>query len=449
MPNMKIVIAGAGEVGFHLAKMMCSEARDIYIIDDDAERLNHVLSQIDVYGIVGNGKDVAILKEANIGSCDLFIAATSSEETNLMGCIMSKKLGAKKTIARISSYQEVVEDTRQLYLELGVDQIISPVRLAAEEILRLINQSAFTDDYEFENGKLSVFGISIKGKKPLIDKTISETAYLNANQNFKPLALLRGHNTIIVNSDTILELGDIVYFISKPESIDVITKICGQENHKIKNIMILGGSNIGVLAAQLLQKKYNVTLIEKDKVVAAKIAAHLKKTLIINSDGRDVGALEEENIQEMDAFISVTGDSETNIISSLVAKSHNVKKTIARVENIDYINLSQNIGVDTLINKKVITASNIFKYIRKGEVEAIMSLHGTNAEIIEFNAKENTKIVKKHLKALTFPSSAKVAGVIREDKGFIPFGDFQIIPGDKVIVFCASGSVNKIEKFFN
>jgi trk system potassium uptake protein TrkA len=278
-----------------------------------------------------------------------------------------------------------------------------------EEIVRLVNQSAFTDDYEFEGGKLSVFGISLKIDSPLINKTVTETSYLNQDQDFKPLALLRNRSTIIVNKDTKLELGDIVYFISKPESIETVTKICGQENHKIKNIMILGGSNIGVLAAQILEKNFNLTLIEKDRKIAERVASHLKKTLVINSDGRDVAALEEENIQEMDAFISVTGDSETNIISSLVDKSHGVKKTIARVENIDYINLSQNIGVDTLINKKVITASNIFKYIRKGEVEAIMSLHGTNAEIIEFNAKvkkieeenkRNQKKKEKLLKAL-------------------------------------------------
>ena len=446
---MKIVIAGAGEVGFHLAKMMCSNARDIYIIDDDLERLQYVQSQLDVYGIHGNGKDVEVLKEANIHTCDLFIAATTSEETNLLGCIMGKKLGAKKTIARISSYQEVPEKIRQMYLELGVDQIISPVKLAVEEIVRLVNQSAFTDDYEFEGGKLSVFGISLKIDSPLINKTVTETSYLNQDQDFKLLALLRNRSTIIVNKDTKLELGDIVYFISKPESIETVTKICGQENHKIKNIMILGGSNIGVLAAQILEKNFNLTLIEKDRKIAERVAGHLKKTLVINSDGRDVAALEEENIQEMDAFISVTGDSETNIISSLVAKSHGVKKTIARVENIDYINLSQNIGVDTLINKKVITASNIFKYIRKGEVEAIMSLHGTNAEIIEFNAKANTKITSKNLKALKFPDSSKIAGVIRGDKGIIPFGDFQVIPGDKVIVFCNSVVINRVEKFFN
>lgn len=446
---MRIVIAGAGEVGFHLAKMMSTESRDIFIIDDDAQRLEYVQSQLDVFTILGNGKDVAVLKEAKINQCDLFIAATSSEETNILGCIVGKKLGAKKTIARISSYQEVLDEIRQFYFELGVDQIISPVKLAAEEIVRLVSQSAFTDDYEFEEGEFSVFGISIKPGSPLIDKTVLESSYLNADQDFKPLALLRRSETVIVNGQTKLELGDIVYFISKPDSIKHVTEICGQENYKIKNIMILGGSNIGILTAQMLEKKYNVTLIEKDRQIAEKVAGYLKKTLVINSDGTDVAALMEENIQDMDAFISVTGDSETNIITSLVAKSNGVLKTISRVENIDYINLSQNIGVDTLINKKVITACNIFKYIRKGDVEAIMSLHGTNAEIIEFKAKEKTKIVSKHLKAITLPDSAKIAGIIRDNIGIIPFGDFQVQIGDKVIVFCKSNAIHKIEKFFN
>jgi len=212
--------------------------------------------------------------------------------------------------------------------------------------------------------------------------------------------------------------------------------------------MILGGSRIGVLTAELLEKKYNVILIEKDKKKAEEIANHLKKTLVINADGTDVQALEKENIEDMDAFISVTGNSETNIITSIVAKSHGVKKTIAGVENIDYINLSQSIGIDTLINKKMIAASNIFKFLRKGEVEEIANLHGVDGEIIEFNVKAGSKITSKPLRDLKIPSSTNIAGVIRANKGFIPFGGFQMQGGDKVVVFTQTGSIHEIEKYF-
>jgi len=445
---MRIIIAGAGEVGFHLAKMMSNEAQNIYIIDDNEDRLNYVQSHIDVFGIKGNAKDIKVLKEAKIDSCDLLIAATSSEETNLLVCINGKKLGAKRTIARISNYEEVNPEMRKLYSELGVDDIISPVELASKEIKRLVGQSAFTSDFEFEGGKLTVFGITLTEKSPLNDKSVKDTKYLNPNSSFKPIALLRKDKTILVQGDTVLKENDNVYFISTPESIKQITEICGQECYDIKNIMILGGSRMGILTAELLEKKYNVILIEKDKKKAEEIADHLKKTLVINSDGTDVQALEEESIEDMDAFIAVTGDSETNIISSLVAKSHGVRKTIAGVENIDYINLSHNIGIDTLINKKIIAANNIFKFIRKGEVKAIANLHGVDGEIIEFNVKGGTKITSKPLRELKIPKTANISGVVRGNEGFIPFGGFQLQAGDKVVVFSLTDSIHKIEEFF-
>jgi len=445
---MRIVIAGAGEVGFHLAKMMSNEAQNIYIIDDNADRLNYVQSHIDVYGVLGNAKDIHVLKEVKVDTCDLLIAATLSEETNLLVCINGKKLGAKRTIARISNYEEVNTEMRQLYSELGVDDIISPVELASKEIKRLIGQSAFTNDYEFEGGKLTVFSIPISTNSPLKDKSVLETTYLNPNRAFKPIALLRNDKTIILQGDTVLLENDIVYFISTPESTNQITNICGQKCFEIKNIMILGGSRIGVLTAELLEKKYNVILIEKDKKKAKQIAQRLKKTLVVNSDGTDVQALEEESIEDMDAFIAVTGDSETNIISSLVAKSHGVRKTIAGVENIDYINLSHNIGIDTLINKKIIAANNIFKFIRKGEVKAIANLHGVDGEIIEFNVKGGTKITTKPLRELKIPNTTNIAGVIRGNEGFIPFGGFQLQGGDKAVVFSHTDAIHEIEKFF-
>lgn len=446
---MKILIAGAGAVGFHLAKLLANDNQDIYIIDNNSKRLNYIQSQIDVICIHGDAIDLKVLKEANVNHCNLVIAATSIEETNLLVCLLGKQLGAKRTIARISNHESITDEARKFYEEFGVDHIISPVELASQEIIRLIHQSAFTNDYEFEDGKLTVFGISISETSPLKDKSVKDTSYLNPNLSFKPIAIHRNDETILVQSDTIIKEHDIVFFISTPESIDGITKMCGQECYDIKNIMILGGSRIGILTAQLLEKNYHVSLIEKDTKKAEKIAERLERTLVINTDGRDVAALEDENIEDMDAFIAVTADSETNIISSLVAKSHGVKKTIARVENIDYINLSHKIGIDTLINKKMIAASNIFKFVRKGEVQAVANLQGMDAEIIEFNVSPNTKITSKPLRELRLPKTANIAGVIRDNKGFIPFGGFNIQGGDKVVVFTKTDAIKEIEEFFH
>ena len=445
---MKIIIAGAGNVGFHLAKMLSSEAQDIYLLDKNEERLQFVASQIDVFTINGDAKSIEVMEKATVSSCDLIIAVTSSEETNMLVCMLAKKFGAKRTIARINDVDIIKNNKEQFYNDLGIDTLISPTHLATMEIERLIHRAVFTDDLEFENGKLTVFGICVDKNSPLVDKTIKESSYLNPDLSFKPIALHRNEETIMIKNDTVLLSNDIVYFISNQESIDSIIKVCGKESFKIKDIMILGGSRIGVYAAELLESNFNVTLVEKDKERCEVIAGMLKRTLVINLDGHDVKQLEDEGLRDMDAFVTVTADSEMNIMSSLVAKNHGVKKTIARVENIDYIHLSQAIGVDTLINKKIIAASNIFKYVRKGNVSSVASLHGVDAEIIEFIVNPKSKVTKAPIKDLKFPKTSNIAGVIRKGKGIIPFGDFQLQSQDKAIVFSLTESIHKIEKFF-
>ena len=445
---MKIIIAGAGDLGSHLAKLLSSESHDIYLIDLNKERLNTISSQIDVFTIAGDAKSVEIMEQKLISSCDLLIAVTSSEETNMLICILGKKLGAKRTIARINDVNIIKENKEHFYNELGIDTLISPTYLASLEIQRLVNQSAFTDDIEFDNGKLTVFGISLSENSNLINKTVRESADLNPNLSFKPLALHRDDLTLIVNGETVLKENDIVYFISLKDSIPNIIKLCGKNNFKIKDVMIIGGSRIGINTAELLENDFRVTLVEKDKVTCQQMANTLKKTLIINIDGHDVKMLEEEGLTEIDALISVTADSEMNIMTSLVGKSHGIKKTIARIENFDYINLSQSIGIDTLINKKIIAADNIFKFVRKGNVSLVANLHGTDAEIIEFVVKDGSKITKSPINKLNFPNSSKIAGVIRNGIPIIPFGDFHLKENDKTIVFSLTESIQKIEKFF-
>ena len=445
---MKIIIAGAGDLGSHLAKLLSSESHDIYLLDLNEERLNTISSQIDVFTIAGDAKSVEIMEQKLISSCDLLIAVTSSEETNMLICILGKKLGAKRTIARINDVNIIKENKEHFYNELGIDTLISPTYLATLEIQRLVNQSAFTDDIEFDNGKLTVFGISLSENSSLINKTVRESADLNPNLSFKPLALHRDDLTLIVNGETVLKENDIVYFISLKDSIPNIIKLCGKNNFKIKDVMIIGGSRIGINTAELLENDFRVTLVEKDKVTCQQMANTLKKTLIINIDGHDVKMLEEEGLSEIDALISVTADSEMNIMTSLVGKSHGIKKTIARIENFDYINLSQSIGIDTLINKKIIAADNIFKFVRKGNVSLVANLHGTDAEIIEFVVKDGSKITKSPINKLNFPNSSKIAGVIRNGIPIIPFGDFHLKENDKTIVFSLTESIQKIEKFF-
>ena len=443
---MKIIIAGAGDVGSYLAQMIANEEQDTYLIDNDGKKLEKVTQHNDIFGIKADATDVEVLKEAGIKDCDLLIAATSSEKTNLLVCILAKKLGAKKTICRISNFEEISNDLRTFYQEIGIDHIISPVENAAQEIHQLIKHESFLDNYDFEGGKLSIFSIQINKNSPIANNCVLASSEFH-NLSFKPLAILRAGETILVQAETIFLEGDIVYFISSPKGYETIPLICGQQDFDIKDVMILGASSIGVLTAEKLEKKYKVILIEQDENKCNEIAVRLKKTLVIHGDGTDVNLLEEQNIQNMDAFIAVTGDSEINIISSLVAKSHGVRKTIAGVENIDYIKLSHTIGIDTLINKKVIAANDILKYIRKGDVNSIATLN-LDAEVIEFTVKEGSKISSKQLKDLALPKMANIAGVVRQGKGFIPFGDFKLEAGDRAIVFTNDETIHIIEKFF-
>ena len=445
---MKIIIAGSGEVGFHLAKMLTIEAQDIHVIDTDQDRLNYVDSHIDVIAVKGDATSPGVLKDSGIKNADLMIAVTSSQETNIVAAILAKKMGAKKTIARIRNYEFLGAEIKNQFLELGIDTLFSPRELASKEILRLIKQSALTDNFEFSDGLLSLIGITLDQRSQLIDHSVEATKELNVDFDFLPVAILRKGKTIIPRGETILKKHDHIYFIVKKGHIDYVLKISGKQNIEIKNVMILGGSDIGALTAEMMQKDYKVKIVEKNKNRCMELVERLPNTLIINADPHEVEALEEENLSEMDACISLTGDSETNIISCLVAKSHGVKKTIASVENIDYINLSQNIGVDTLINKKLIAVNNIFRYIRQGDVSSIASLHGVRAEIIEFIAQDRDPIVRKKIKDLNFPKAAIIGGVVRNNEAIIPNGEFQIISNDHVVVVAFESAIKKVEKYF-
>ncbi|MDX1627773.1 MAG: Trk system potassium transporter TrkA [Fulvivirga sp.] len=445
---MKIIIAGAGDVGFHLAKLLAYEEHDIILIDLNVERLNQASGSIDVGTIRGNSTSYSVLEEANVKDSDLLIAVTSSEETNLSTAIIGKHLGAKKTVARIENVEFLLNKEKLDLADLGIDEIISPESLAAKEIKRLLKEVALTDTFDFDEGKLSLIGVTIDEENKLNGKTLAEAAHLNPNQNFVTVAILRENKTIIPHGKNKFEEGDHAYFIAQPDGVDRILELSSKERQEIRNIMILGGSKVGFHAARKLSRKYNVKLIERNKEKCFELADDLKNVMVICGDGRDVDLLEEEGIEEMDAFIAVTGNSETNIISCLVAKNHKVKKTISLVENIDYIHLSQNIGVDTMINKKLIAANFIFRYIRKGEVISLTSIHGVDAEVLEFIVKAGSKITEREIKELEFPKGAIIGGVVRNGVGYTTMGDFQFRPKDRAVVLCRPDCIHAVEEFF-
>jgi len=448
---MKIIIAGAGEVGFHLAKLLSYESQEITLIDIDKENLAYAGDHLDIRIIKGDVTSIKILKEARIDTAELFIAVTSSETTNITACVLAKQLGAKRTVARISNDEFIEQKDEVGFTKFGIDELISPENLAASEIELLLNQYGFNDTYEFEEGALTMLSLRLSRTANFVGKSVKEAAEVFPELHFVPIAIQRfgTQYTIIPRGDTIFKEGDKVVFITSKGGDEELFELSGKVKTEIKNVMILGGSNIGFKTARdLCQSKFKVKLIENNKDLAFECADQLPSALVINGDGRNVELLEEESIEDMDAFISVTGNSETNIMSCLMAKSKGVRKTIALVENMDYYQLSQSIGIDTLINKKLLAANNIFRYVRRGEVVAMTKLNNMNAELLEFGVNSNSKITQKKIKDLDFPRSAIIGGVIRDDVGLIPLGDFKIEVGDKVVVCCLPRSIAKVEKFF-
>lgn len=445
---MRIVIAGAGEVGIHLAKLLANESQDIFLIDGDQTNLDYAENHIDVITVRGDATCPKVLKKASIEKADLLIAATSTEASNITIAMLGKRMGAKQTVSRITNTEYLDQKHDIGFEEIGVDFMISPELLAAKEIERLIRRSAFTDCFQFDNGELFLVGIKIDDQSPLAGKLVEETSHLNPRQSYFPVAIQRAFETIIPRGNSRFESGDYIYFIAKQGSLDHIVELTGRPPIKVRNVMVLGGSRIGVNCARDLSDDFRVKLMEQDREKIDVIAEDLPNVLIINGDGRNVELLEEESIGEMDVFVAVTGNSATNIMSCLVARKYGVKKTIALVENIDYIHLSQNVGIDTLINKKLIAANNIFRHVRKGEVLSLASLHGVEAEILEFGVQKGSKITKKPIRALGFPKQAIIGGVIRDGKGLITLGDFHVREGDHVVVFTMPNAIHQVEKFF-
>lgn len=448
---MKIIIAGAGEVGFHLAKLLSYESHNIVLIDIDKQRLAYADKHLDIKTLYGDSTSLNLLNDANVSQTDLVIAVTSSQSTNITICVISKQLGAQKTVARVSN-PEFIDCKDKLNIEqLGIDEMISPEHLAADEIMLLLSQSGFSDTYDFDEGALKMIGFNLSENAPFIGLTVEEAADYFPGLHFMPIAIQRHGTqyTLIPRGDTQFYKKDRVYFVTDTSGVEELYKLSGTSKREIKNVMILGGSNIGrSLAKQLSEQKFKVKLIEKDDEKALEIADMLPKTLVINADGHNVDVLEDEHISEMDAFVSVTENSETNIMSCLVANSKHVPKTIALVENMDYFQLSQSIGINTLVNKKLIAANNIFRYIRKGDIVALTKLNNLNAELLEFVVKPDSKICNGKIADLKIPRTSIIAGVIRDKEGIIALGDFVIKKGDRVLICSLPESIHKVEKLF-
>jgi trk system potassium uptake protein len=445
---MRIIIAGAGEVGSHLAKMLSNENHEIIIIDPEDERLKPIESTLDVLAYHGSATSVKILQEVLQKKTDLFIAVTHSEDTNITSSILAKRFGALKTIARIDNLDYLDKLNLEYFKALGIDSLIYPELIAAREVLGLLQETGTTEYMEFSGGMLSMFVQRLDDKAPILNKSLEEVSITNKTDKYRAVAIKRADKTIIPRGKEQFQEGDLVFVISTREGIDEMMKTSGKESFEAKNIMILGGSRIGKHVALYMQKSCSVKLIDSDPERCASLAEILDNTLIINGDCRNIELLEQEGITKMDAFVAVTGISEINILSCLLAKNKGVKKTIAEVENMEYISLAENSGIDTIINKKISAASRIFRHTTNLNVTQVKYMAGTEAEVIEFNVPADAKITRGTLRSLDFPKDAIVGGGTRDGVPFIATGDTIIKAGDKVVVFTLPSAYDRLTKFF-
>lgn len=444
---MKIVIAGAGDVGSHLAKLLTHEEQDILVIDENAERLAFLDSNYNLMTLTGSPTSFRTLREARVGSCDLFIALTPSETDDIVACSIAKNLGADITVARINSYDFMEERNHELVTRMGVDKLIYPEYLAAQEIITAMRRSWVRQWFELHNGEIIVVGVKLTSRSPIAGQMIRDFAF--ANRNFHVSAIKRAHEIIIPRGDDTLEAGDIAYITSTHEHEDELLALTGKIEHKIRRAMIMGGGKIAIRLASLAGDEFDFKIIDNNPEVCRHLPEKCPNCDIIQGDARDIDLLIDEGIDQYDAFIALTGSSEANILTCLTAKEMGIKKTIAEVENIQYISQAEGLNIGTIINKKLLASSSIFQLLLDADSSTSKCLALSDAEVAELEVRPGAKISGKPVKDLKLSHDMTLAGLIRDGKGMLVGGDTVILPGDHVVVFCLSGALHKVEKLFN
>ena len=446
---MKIVISGIGEMGSHLARMLSGNGHDITVIDLDTKALNELKGLADLIIVEGDTTAFAVLRRAGVRRCDLFIAVNHEETTNILAAIMAKQLGAKKSIARVDNNEYLEPNNKEMFIDMGIDYLFYPEKVAAMEVANLLGHTSTTDYVDFSGGLLALIVFRLEPTSPLLGRKLQDLSMDGSIAEFRAVAINRGSQTIIPRGQDEFFEGDMVYIIARKDVANRVTELSGQKSVEVKNLMILGGSRIGVRVALELQDDMNVKMIDYNGEKAYRLAEELDKTLIIHEDGRNLDAMLEGGLESMDAFLAVTGRSETNILAAMQAKRMGVKKVIAEVENLNYIRLAESVGIDTIINKKRVTASNIFRFTMSTDVQAVRCLSGSEAEVLEFIVKPNSPATKSMIKDMRLPEDVIIGGIVRGDKAFIAVGDTRINAYDRVVVFSMPDSIATVGEFFN
>lgn len=446
---MKIVIAGAYAIGTYLARLLSRNHENITLIDDDAERLENIGADADLLTLQASPGSIKTLKEADAGHADLFIAVTPHQSLNLNICMIAKALGAKKTVARIDNDEFAEPELQEFFEKLGVSSLIYPEKLAATDIVNGLKMSWVRQRWDVHNGALVLLGIKLREGSEIFNKPLKELC--GPDDPYHVVAIKRGYETIIPGGNDELKLYDLAYFMTTKQYIPYVRKIVGKEHYAdVKNVMVMGGGNTAIQALKVLPSYMDVKIIEKDDVRCEELNNILEDddTLVIHGDGRNIDLLNEEGIKSTQAFVALTPNSETNILACLTAKRLGVRKTVAMIENIDYVSMAESLDIGTIINKKAIAASHIYQMMLDAKVSNVRFLTMANADVAEFVAQPKSKVTQKKVFELGLPSGATLGGLVRNGEGILISGGTQIEAGDSVMVFCHNTNIKTIEKFF-
>ncbi len=447
---MKIIIAGAYAIGTYLAQLLSRNNYDITLMDSNEENLEKLGRDYDLLTMAASPTSIKSLKEAGVSDSDLFIAVTADENMNIAACTIAKSLGAKKTVAKVDTYEYVDENNLELFHKMGISSLIYPEILAAKDIINGLKMSWVRQRWDVHDGALVMLGIKLREGCEILDKPLKDIS--GPDDPYHIVAIKRGQETIIPGGNDELKLNDLAFFMTKKNFIPYIRKIVGKEHYvDVKNVMLMGGGTTAVRTVNTMPEYMNTKIIESDEKRCEELndLIDTEDALIINGDGRDLSLLVEEGIRSTQAFVALTNNAETNILACLSAKRMGVRKTVAMVENIDYVNMAESLDIGTIVNKKVIAASHIYQMMLDANVHNVRFLTTVHADVAEFVPVQGSKITLKPVKDLNIPRGMTIGGIVREGVGYLVSGNTIIEPGDSVVVFCHNVDMKKIEKLFN
>jgi len=446
---MKVLVLGAGEVGFHLAKRLSEENQDVVLIESDPERAEFASQQLDVLTVVGNGASIPILQEAGVDTASMLLAVTSKDEVNLIASMAAKKLGVEYVVTRISNPEYYGQSSVLSQEHMGIDLMINPERECARETFDLLRSEIATDVMPLAEGRVQLVGLRVKEGAPVAGKTLAELGGELRDHHYATVAIVRNDKTFIPRSDSKILAGDQVFLLSPTGEIEDIAPLAGYKSSRLRRVMIAGGSTEGEYLAEILEAKgIECTILDHDRRRCLKLAEHLPSTLVLHADATDLELLEMEGVADVDGFVAATNSDETNLLSGLLAKTAGAHKVVSLVHKFEYLRLVPRVGVDASVSTRMSTVNAILRYVRRGHVVTVAELTSIEAETIEFSVDEDSQIAGRMLKDVHFPKDAVIGTILRGDEIILPRGDCKVLPGDDVIVFALPDAVPEVEQLF-